>query len=108
MSGTEREIEDIFNKHWIDIIINQDGSINLSQIKKELYDYTKYAEEWGNVYYKITGGALSYPNYHASAVISCNNDTIKELIENAIKEYEEDNDIKTLKEKAWKYDELNK
>jgi hypothetical protein len=79
--------EDIcYQKFWKDIIENKDGSINLSQLKKELFDYQYILEQVPKVYCHITNNKLSFPNYSSEYVIQEYEDHIQELIKESIKE----------------------
>ena len=51
---TKNQIEENFNTFWKDIVTNEDGTINIEQVKKELYDYSQYIHETSIVYDTIT------------------------------------------------------
>lgn len=59
---------------WKTIICNEDGTINIEQLKLELYDYSFMLKEVPTVYSEVTGGMLSKPNYYAKTVISVFNE----------------------------------
>jgi hypothetical protein len=61
--------DEVYNKYWKHIVENEDGTINLEQLKKELFDFTFVMTEVSKVYWHITGGLLSECNYKASVVI---------------------------------------
>jgi hypothetical protein len=65
-----KEIEENYNDVWKQIIENNDGSLNLDQIKKELFDYWNFMEDCSLVYSHVTGGRISKPNTKAFEVIS--------------------------------------
>lgn len=54
---------------WKTIVCNDDGTINIEQLKKELRDYSFMLGEVPNVYIEVTGGMLSKPHYYADGVI---------------------------------------
>lgn len=54
---------------WQTIICNEDGTINVEQLKKELRDYSLILGEVPYVYSEVTGGMLSKPHYYADSVI---------------------------------------
>lgn len=64
------EAEQVYQEFWKDIICNEDGSINIEQLKKELYDYSRVLDNVPAVYSEITGGMLSYPTYKSETVLN--------------------------------------
>lgn len=64
------EVEQCYQEFWKDIICNEDGSINIEQLKKELYDYSGVLDNVPAVYCEITGGMLSYPTYKSETVLN--------------------------------------
>ena len=54
---------------WKTIICNDDGTINIEQLKLELHDYSLMLGEVPKVYIEVTGGMLSKPHYYADSVI---------------------------------------
>lgn len=63
------EVEQVYQEFWKDIICNEDGSINVEQLKKELYDCSRMMDNVPIVYSEVTGGTLSYPTYKAETVV---------------------------------------
>lgn len=63
------EVEKVWEDFWKGLVCNEDGSINVEQIKKELCDYHFMLEQIPKVYCRITNGMLSKPNYLAETVI---------------------------------------
>lgn len=59
---------------WQTIVCNEDGTINVEQLKKELCDYSLMLGEVPYVYSEVTGGLLSKPHYDAHVVISVFNE----------------------------------
>lgn len=53
------EVENTWNEFWKPIVSNPDGSINLEQLKKELYDFRQVMNNVPEVYDHITGGTVS-------------------------------------------------
>ena len=66
----DNKVEQVFQEFWADIVCNEDGSINMEQVKKELSDYSFMLDEVPKVYSEVTGGLLSKPNYYAESVLS--------------------------------------
>lgn len=79
-----RDYEKDWEELWKDIVLNEDGSINLGQLKKELSDYAFILEEVPKVYNHIAN--LSYPNYYASVIIAEADDRYQELHGDVIRE----------------------
>jgi hypothetical protein len=65
MEDYERTYDDV----WKPLIENEDGTLNLDQIKRELRDYWVQMDEVSQAYSEITGGVLSKPNTAAAYVI---------------------------------------
>ncbi len=80
----DKEIEENFQKFWADIIILPDGSVNLEQVKRELFDYSMVMREASKVYEELTGGRISKTNTFASEVLSIVNERTEEMIREAI------------------------
>ena len=86
----QEEIDKVFNEFWVPIIFDLDnGRLNLEQLKKELFDYSILMDNVPKVYMEITRGRISKPNTLADAVIGEYNNHVQELIDEAIKEYDE-------------------
>ncbi len=67
-------IEKDFNTFWKHLIINDDGSVNLDHLKRELVDYSTVLGEVSRVYDHVTHGNISKPNTSAEDVISVSDD----------------------------------
>lgn len=63
-----QEVEESW-EFWKDIILNEDGTINIEQLKKELSDFYIAMKEVGKVYCHITNDRISKINTFAAAVI---------------------------------------
>ena len=83
---TDEQVNKSFDENWKDIVTNPDGSINLGQIKKELYDYTFLMKNASEVYCDITGGKLSKTNYYSSVIISEADENYREIYQKEIDE----------------------
>lgn len=64
------EVEQCYQEFWKDIICKEDGSIDIEQLKKELYDYNRVLDNVPAVYCEVTGGLLSYPTYKSETVLN--------------------------------------
>lgn len=67
--SVEPEVEVVYNKFWREIVERPDGTLDIDQIKRELYDYRDLLHEVPKVYMEITNGVISKPNTTASAVL---------------------------------------
>lgn len=81
----DKEVERVWREFWLPIV-TRNGNINLSQIKRELYDYHEMMDEVSKVYDEVTWHQISKPNTRADAVISIYNDHLQEVVKEAIKE----------------------
>ncbi len=61
------EVQHVFETFWKDIIMNEDGTVNLNQVKKELSDFSFMIDQVPRVYEELAG--LSKPNYYADTII---------------------------------------
>jgi hypothetical protein len=73
--------EQVWDEFWKEICTNPDGTINLDQIKRELFDYRFMLHEVPKVYVAVTNGLLSKPNYYANEIIGKYEDYINEFVE---------------------------
>lgn len=64
------DVEQVYQDFWKSIICKEDGSIDIEQLKKELYDCHVMLEQVPKVYCEVTGGVLSYPTYKAETVLN--------------------------------------
>lgn len=77
------------NEHWEfwkPIVENEDGTINIEQVKKELSDFSFVIEQVPKVYCAITGDLLSKCMYDANTVISAAEDHYRNHYIEAAKE----------------------
>ena len=64
------KVEQRYQEFWKDIICDENGNVNMEQVKKELSDYAFMLDEVPKVYCAVTNGLLSKPNYYADSVLS--------------------------------------
>lgn len=77
-------------KFWKGVILKKDGSVNITQLKKELSDFSHVLEQVPKVYMHITNNLLSKPNYFAEAVISKADECYREATVESVKEFLQD------------------
>lgn len=68
-----------FEKYWHSIIYNEDGTPNIEQIKKELYDYSVLLDFVSKVYCDITGGRILKPFTFPDVVIAGADDNYNQI-----------------------------
>jgi hypothetical protein len=73
-----KKVDKVWDVFWKDIVCNKDGSINIKQVKKELYDFHFVMQEVPKVYSHITNGRLSKILYPAETVITEVDDIINQ------------------------------
>lgn len=77
----EEDYEKDYDTYWKGIIENEDGSVNLDQVKRELYDYSSLMTNATRVYMVVTGGMVSKTNTMSSSIISVYNEKVDEMVE---------------------------
>ena len=55
--------EEYYNDYWKGILEKPDGSIDIEQLKKELYDYSEMEAKFSSLICYCTNGKLSKTNY---------------------------------------------
>ncbi len=63
------DVEQVYQDFWKDIICDDDGNIDVDQLKKELRDFYVMIKEVPKVYCGVTGGMLSKCLYDADVVL---------------------------------------
>lgn len=63
------DYEQTFEEFWREIVCNEDGSLNVDQVKRELHDYRTTLKNVPLVYDHVSGGMVSKPNTDAVHVI---------------------------------------
>lgn len=102
-------ISDEEREFWDELIVNDDGTVDMDAVYNELHDYHLLAEHASRVYWELSCGRISKPNTHAADVISQVNECTESMkrediailldqikrgemsLEEAIEEYDDDN-----------------
>lgn len=63
------DVESNWENVWKQIVLNEDGTVNLGQVKRELFDYWACMQEVTRVYDELTCGVLTKPNTQAQYVL---------------------------------------
>jgi len=59
-----------FEEDWKELVCNEDGTLNMDKVMRELYDYSFLLASVPKVYCHITGGKISKPNTLPGVVIA--------------------------------------
>jgi hypothetical protein len=86
MNTDPQTIEDNYASFWKEIVENPDGSINIEQVKKELFDYSMMLDAVPKVYDYVTGGHCSKPHTKPEAVMSLHDEAVTRLCDEAVAE----------------------
>lgn len=63
------DYEQKYEEFWQEIVENPDGSINMDQLKRELFDFSTLMHNISLVYEHVTGGMISKPLTDPDVVI---------------------------------------
>ena len=69
MSKKDKEVESEWEDTWKDILVKEDGSIDVEQLKRELFDYSQMIDRMCTLTHEVTGYRLSKPNYPVSVIM---------------------------------------
>lgn len=97
-----KNYEKTYEEFWRDIV-EENGVVNMDQVKRELHDFTNVIEGSSKVYCNLTNGVISKPLTDPDVVISINEENKNMEIEEAIKE-----ELESRTYKVSIYDENNK
>ena len=70
--------EEKYNSFWKEIVENEDGTINMDQLKKELSDFTLLIANVTKVYCNLTNSKISKPLTDPDVVIAVVEDCFAE------------------------------
>lgn len=90
-AATDKQVEDNWNENWKQILIKEDGSIDLDQLKRELMDFSDLMKNAREVYHIVSGYKLSYASYPASTVIDLFEEHMEEMYDQWEEDYKDDN-----------------
>lgn len=75
----ELTTESVYQDFWKQTIENEDGSINLEQLKKELFDFYILLNDVPKVYEHVTGGSLTKVNTLPEHIIQYADENYREI-----------------------------
>jgi hypothetical protein len=82
----KEDIEHEWESFWKGIICNVDGTINMQELKNNLYDLSYVLEQVPKVYCHITGNKMSKVMYASETVISVADDYFQQKLDEAIED----------------------
>lgn len=103
------EVEKVYQEFWKDIVENEDGTLNVEQVKKELFDYSKVMENCASAYSEMTCYEISNPNTYFSEVLRIFQEEFlhKGIVQDDIRDMLKDvDDIEALKSELIEYFDL--
>lgn len=90
MNNLKKSVEENWEEFWKDIILNKDGSVNLDQLKKELFDFSDMIHRMMDLTCAITNERMSYATYSVKNILSVaqevRDDEIAQQIEDDIED----------------------
>lgn len=72
------DVEHVWHTFWRDIILDNEGEIDVDQLKRELCDFHFMIDNTTRVFSEVSGHRISKPNTHADAVIGEFNNVLAE------------------------------
>lgn len=103
------ELEKVYQEFWKDIVENEDGTLNVEQVKKELADFRMVMDNCTSAYSEMTCGMISKPNTYFSEVLRIfqekflHNGIVQDDIRKMLKDVD---DIEELKSNLIEYFDL--
>ena len=103
------EVEKVYQEFWKDIVENEDGTLNVEQVKKELADFSMVMDNCSSAYEEMSGSLITKPNTYFSEVLKIfqekfwNVDFVKDDIRDMLKDVD---DIEELKSNLIEYFDL--
>lgn len=70
--------QQVWDDFWAEICLDENGNVDMEQVKKELADFRFIIQEVPKVYSHVTGGELSKPMYYAKGVVEKADEHYKE------------------------------
>jgi hypothetical protein len=68
--STQEQLDENWNRTWKDILVKEDGSIDVEQLKKELMDYSDMIDRMCHLTSEVSGNRLSYPTYTVPTILT--------------------------------------
>lgn len=87
---TDIDYEKVYEEFWKGIVEDENGNLNIDQVKRELSDFKFIIDQLPYIYCEVTGNRLSKHMYPASSVISAFNSHLEDLREEWERELQEE------------------
>lgn len=103
------EVEKVYQEFWKDIVENEDGTLNVEQVKKELADFSMVMDNCSSAYEEMSGSLITKPNTYFPEVLKIfqekfwNVDYVRDDVKDMIKNT---NDRKELIDELIEYFDL--
>lgn len=85
----QKSVDEVW-EYWKEFICNDDGSVNVDNLKKELSDLDFIVDQVSEVYCALTGQTLSKPFYYADIIIGLHNDELTNAYNNGYEDGKDD------------------
>lgn len=82
----EKDYNQVYEEFWKVIVEDENGNINIDQIKRELADYYFVIDEVSKVYMGVTGGRISKPNTFAFELLGEFENRVQEDFQDYLKD----------------------
>lgn len=89
-SGVTDEIEEKYRTFWKPLLERPDGSIDMGQVKKELFDFSNMITNTTRAFSELSGGMISKPLTDWDCVVSENNLYHERLMEEQMEDWRTD------------------
>lgn len=79
----DRTRDEAVEKVWHDLwqrIVMPKGTLDLEQVKRELFDFHRLMDNAAKVYMHVTGGRISKTNTCAASIIAVADDVVSETV----------------------------
>jgi hypothetical protein len=84
MKRTDKEIEENWEGKWKEILLKEDGTIDVEQLKLELMDFQDLIDKIGTLTCELTRHRLSYPTYPVSTILQVHEECLEEELQDRI------------------------
>lgn len=75
-----------FLDFWSDIVLNEDGVLDLDSVARELHDYKNLMDRHSELVFRLTDGMLSKTTYTTEAVLSAADEVFERRLEERYEE----------------------
>lgn len=97
---TDPEVQEVWEDFWLPIVTRADGTVDLEQVKRELFDYHTAIDQVSIAYCGVTNGRFSKPNTAAVHITSAHDEAVADAEERGRLEGQQEMLLDLLKEGA--------